>query len=175
MLRLYGILKMHKAMATCNSFMICEKNRGDILMRGMTTLKLSGFVYFGLDIIIQACWMFGTGYNTWIFEYSLHNSFLLWCFAEGIFGHSKMLGWFALGGLLTGALLIICFLYASFKRKEKFLIPLILAVLNVVLHTLFYFKNCFALIGLTYKLIGCAIYAYIVYKTFANNVKTGRK
>lgn len=111
-----------------------------------------------LDIIIQGRWIFGVT-PEWIYKYSLHNSFLLWCFAEGIFGESKLLGWLALFGMLAFIILLIYTFLIFIRKKENFLIPLFLMLLNVIVHIVFYWKTPFSYVGLLYKIIGCVIFA----------------
>ncbi len=142
-------------------------------MRGIVNSKLCGIVYLGLDIIIQGYWLFGVNHTEWIDKYSLHNSFLLWCFAVGIFGESKLLGWFALFGMLAFIILSIYVLLAFIRRKGNFLIPLFMTLLNVIIHIAFYWENPFSYVGLLYKIIGCAIFIYIVYKEYMN--RRGRR
>lgn len=126
--------------------------------------KLYGIVYFWFDFIIQSLWVFGISHNEWIYKCSLHNSVLLWCFAEGIFGESRALGWLALVVMLTVILATVYFLYALFRKKDGFLIPLIISLLNIIAHIIFNFDEPIAYIGLAYKIVGCVIYIYICYK-----------
>lgn len=144
-------------------------------MRRIVNLKLCGIFYLVLDITLQGCWIFGVSHTEWIYKYSLHNSFLLWCFAAGIFGESKLLGWLALFGILTVVLLTIYFWYTFFRKKGNFLIPLFMTLSNVIVHMVFYWKNPFSYVGLLYKIISFVIFICIVYKEYMNRNDICRK
>lgn len=132
-------------------------------MNSNINFKMCGIVYFLIDIMLQGYWIVGIAENEWIYKFSLHNSFLLWCFAVGIFGESKLMGWFALIGMLVVIILVIKFWFAFLKNKKSFLIPLCLTFVNVIVHIIFYWKEPLAYVGLLYKIFGCAIYAYLMY------------
>ena len=125
-------------------------------------LKLSGVIYLVIDIIIQASWIFFLGNIEFITKYSLHNVFLLACFAEGIFGKSKLMGWIVFFVLLAFLVLSIYVLITFIMRKGNFLVPLISTVLNAAFHMVFYWSNPFAYVGLLYKIIGCTIFSCIL-------------
>lgn len=136
-----------------------------------TKVKLCGSFYFLTDILVQGVWIFGVDQSGLINKYCLDNSFLLLCFAVGIFGESKLLGRLALIGMLIAVFLTVKFWVGFFKKKESFSVPLFLTVVNVVVHAVAYWKDPTAYVGLLCKLIGCVIYAYLVYRKYADRDK----
>jgi len=141
-------------------------------MRRTSNLKLYGVIFFGLEVIVQGCWVFGIYYNEWIYQYSLHNSFLLWCFAVGIFGESELLGWIGAIGVTAVAIFMLYYFLAFFINKKNHFIPLFLMSLNIVFHMASYWNNLNAYVGLLYKVIGCTIYACIAYKEYKTQKTT---
>lgn len=135
-------------------------------MNKFTACKLLGIGYFLFDCFVQGCWIFIITGSEWIHRYSLHNSFILWCFAEGIFGETKFGGWIALAGILSILILSIVFCVTFFLNKNNsFAIPLLIIGLNIVFHIIFNWSKPIAYLGLLYKALGFIICALVLCKT----------
>lgn len=137
-------------------------------MRKIVNLKICGIVYLMLDTVIQLWWSTGLVHDKWIFDYSLINFFFFWCVAVGIFCESKILAGIALFVILAFFALPIFALIAFIRRKDNFVIPLILSLLNIIMHIYVYWKDPASYVGLLYKVIGCTIFMCIVYKDHMN-------
>lgn len=137
-------------------------------MRRFVSLKICGIVYFVLDIIIQVLFIFSIGNTVWLWEYSLHNAFFTLCFIVAAFDESKFLMWLALFAILTVIILSIYVLFTFIRRKDNFIIPLVLTLLNVIVHIIYFAWDLFSYVGLLYKIIGCVIFTCIVCKKYMN-------
>lgn len=136
-------------------------------MNRWNTYRIMGFVYFLFDFLVQAYWILIITGNEWIHRYSMHNSFILWCFAEGIFGKTKWMGWIAMAGILLITILSLVFCVLFFLNENSFfVIPMFIVVLNIVFHIVFQWNNLIAYVGLLYKVLGCIIYAQVVCKRY---------
>lgn len=135
-------------------------------MNKINKLKYLGLACFVLDMIIQGHWLFGRGYGGWIYDDSLHNTFIFLCTAAIIFVESRFVVWLALIGLLIVIILTIWFLVRFFRNKKCFLIPLCLMCVNVLLHIGAYWDVPSNYAGLIYKIISCAIFTLLVYREY---------
>ena len=103
-------------------------------MNKINKLKYLGLALFMIDMIIQGHWLFGRGYDGWIYDDSLYNTFIFLCAVTIIFVESRFVVWLALIGLGLVIVLTIWFLVRFFRNKKCFLIPLCLMCVNILLH-----------------------------------------
>lgn len=126
--------------------------------------KYIGLIYFFIDTLIQICFFsypsLGLAFNETIKEYGFFNSFVLWFFAEAIFGEDSVINLLFVVFILCIVSLIALLIALIFNRKIAFLILLFYCVLNVVFHIFSLPGEQYTYIGLIYKIVGCITYIY---------------
>ena len=132
-------------------------------MNKINKLKYLGMAYFLLDIIFQVLLLCGINFNGIIIPYSFHNFLVIYCFLYGIFSESRIVLWLALIGLLIIFFFVILFWVKFLRDKKCFLIPLCLTGGSVLIQIIFLTVQETGYAGLIFQIIGCIIYAFLVY------------
>jgi hypothetical protein len=131
-------------------------------------IKYFGMAYFLLDIIIQGLLLCGVDDYIKILSDSLFNALMLYCCMIVIFAESKFVAWLAFIGLLLMLGLVILFIIKFFRNKKCFLIPLCLTGGSALLHIILCTSE---ISGLLYNIIGCILYAFLVYGEYGKKRK----
>ena len=135
-------------------------------MNKMSQLKYLGMAYFLLDIIFQVLLLCGINLNGIIIQYSFHNFLVIYCFLWAIFSETKIELWLALIGLLIIFIFVILFWVKFLRNRKCFLIPLCLTGGGVLIQIYLLTAQETGYAGLVFHIIGCIIYALLVYREY---------
>ncbi len=142
--------------------------------------KYIGLFYFFVNAVIQISFFsyyfpeFGN-FDKYLQYGGFFDSFLLWLFAEGVFGDNISLRYLVLVLVILYVVsLVLFFIALFFSRKIVYSILLSHCILNVIFHFILLSDKPYAFIGLIFKIIGCCIYLYCLKKIKEKNQGTVR-
>lgn len=138
-------------------------------------IKYCGLSYFFLDTIIQICFFSNLSLDLvfkTIQEYGFFNTFVLWMFAEAIFGEDNFIhNWLFVIFILCIVSLIALLIALFFNKKIVFIILLFYCVLNVIFHIIILSDKQYTYVGLIYKIVGCITYIFMTARDWPKPLK----
>lgn len=135
-------------------------------------LKHVAFIYYLIDMILQYNMLFMLPGYLIFSRFSMHNTFLSYCFLSAAFEKSNFIAKASIIlAIVVMLLTIISFVGILLGKINFYFIPLIVILLNIIFHIIFIKFSLITSIGLIYKIIGLFIYSFTLYQCYKRKSK----